>query len=376
MNIAFDTSYLQARRAGIGRYAEGLLRSLLSIDSSNSYILHGWSWSIDAPTIRRFTGPRVRFSLARIPGPLKRLYWSRIRVPAVETFVGPIDIFQSIDPLVPPTARARTVATVHDLALWKYPEFVESKVLSLRGAIERSIEKADALITPSEAIRSEIVSTLGVPGSKIHVVRPLVNPVFGPADESGLDQEVIERHRIREPYVLHVGTREPRKNTSALIRAFGALSKTLPGAVSLVLIGKRGWMYHETDAAFHTSPVKESIHHLDYVIDRDLSAIYRRAAAFVYPSWYEGYGSPLVEAMSSGLPIVTSDVPALKETVADAAIFVQPDREDEIVSALLSVLQQPEMGQQLRARSLSRASELRQDVPGKTLLKLYEELCR
>ncbi len=134
-------------------------------------------------------------------------------------------------------------------------------------------------------------------------------------------------------------------------------------------------MYDDIRAAFRTSPARETIHHLEYVSDRDLSALYRGASAFVYPSWYEGYGSPLVEAMSSGIPIVTSDVPALKETVADAAIVVQPDREDEIVSALLSVLQQPGVGNQLRERSLSRASELRQNVPGKTLLKLYEELC-
>ena len=374
MKIGFDISYLQKRRAGIGRYTEGLLESLLNLGSGHEFILHGWSFSLDRRALREVAGDTVRLDAARIPGPLKRLYWNRVRFPSIETFLGSIDVFQSMDPLVPPALHARTVATVHDLAIWTCPRFVQKKVLRLGDAVRRSLTRADAIITPSESIKTEIMETLSLPSSKIHAIPPAVNPSFSLTDEAGRDRSVLAKFQIREPYILHVGTLEPRKNTASVIRAFAILRELHTSAVQLVLAGKKGWMYDDVLQALRDSPVRADIRQLDYVSDQDLSSLYRRAGVFVFPSYYEGFGSPLVEAMSSGAPVITSDIPALRETVARAARLVHPGRVEEIASALAEVLDNASTRDNLVQLGIQRVLELRAAHSGQRLLALYEGL--
>ena len=374
MRIGFDVSYIQKRCAGLGRYSAELLRALLAADKENEYILHGWSWSLDKDMLGLFAQPNVRMKWDRVPGPVKRFYWNVTRVPDIRVFTGAIDIFQSMDPFLPPSGKNRTVATVHDLAQLKFPDLFGRSVHRWGRFLGASLGRADAILVPSESTARDVAGMLRIPGERIHIVRPPVSPVFRAEASPDADRAVLSRWAVTQPYALFVGTLEPRKNVPALIAAFERHHARCRSDLHLVIIGRKGWLHGDTMTSILTSRLKTRIRHLDFVPDIDLAALYRQARCFVYPSLYEGHGSPVAEAMASETPVITSANSSLKEIGEGVARLVDPGNVDEIADAITDLRNDDA---QCRSRALAgreRVKRFDHRTCADTLLGLYHSV--
>ncbi|MER3523696.1 MAG: hypothetical protein C4326_06400 [Ignavibacteria bacterium] len=372
MRILYDVSYVQNRRAGIGRHALLLLRALLQHDTIHHYILHGWSFSIARESLQALVSSRTSLAVARIPGVVKRWYWNRVRHPAIETFVGNVSLVHSTDPFLPPT-RARTICTVYDLAYRKFPELLEPRVVAWHSAVERSVRSADALIVPSRQTQLDVLEIFGIEERKIHVVRLPASRDFS-AEGIPSDEEVLNRYGLCQPYVLFVGTLEPRKNIPVLVRAFEIARSQTKTDIELVLVGKTGWKVERTRRALAESPARRRIHHLSYVTDADLASLYRRAVCVVYPSLFEGYGFPVLEAMASGAPIITSNNSSMRELAADAGILIDPTNVEQLADAIGALVNDERRRAELRQRGLRVAQRFSDESAARTVLSLYASL--
>jgi len=376
MIVALDVSYMQRGSTGIGRYTSGLLRGLLNRGERPELILHGWSLRLSNAELESLAAPGVRTAVARIPGPIKRFYWTRLRVPPLSTLIGHFDIFHGAEPLLPPLGSARGIVTVHDMAYLRYPEFFERPVLRRDPHVRRALRDARAIIVPSRATMADLVEALGVEEGKITLVRPPVLPACSPAGDLRADDAVLAAHGIRAPFALFVGTLEPRKNLPSLIEGFARLHVRGGRDLDLVIAGQRGWMYEGVLEAIRRSPARARIRMLGFVTDDDLASLYRRALFFVYPSFYEGYGSPVGEAMASGLPVITSDNSALREIASGAALLVDPRDTLQIADAMDALLNDGKTRSALGAAGLARIRELNAGDTATALVQLYERVMR
>ena len=373
MKIVFDVSYIQRKRAGYGRAAEALLRALLAADRSNEYVLHGWSLSLDDETIRSFERPGVRITTSHIPGQIKRLYWNTLRTPSLQTFTGPFDIFHAAEPLLPPVGNAAAIATLYDLAYLRHPEFFMAGVRGWDRFVRRNLESARAVIVPSESTRCDLVELLHVDSNKIVIVPPAPDGRFSPAAlaDSG---SIRTRYGIPDRYILFVGTIEPRKNIPGLVHAYEALRRRRNDVPPLVIIGKTGWLADASIAAINESSARPHIVTPGYVADANLPEIFRRAQLFVYPSFYEGFGLPIREAMASGIPVVTADNSSLSELGRDSALLVDPKSPDAIADAMETILSDEHAALRLRTQGLARAAQYTPAASANAVLKLYKQI--
>jgi glycosyltransferase involved in cell wall biosynthesis len=376
MRIVFDVSHIQKGRAGIGRYTTEILKALLAVDSHNEYLLHGWSYSLDQDFINTLRRDNVTLSTARIPGPIRRFYWNGLKTPALTRLLGPFDLFHSSEHFLPPLETERAVVTVYDLASQKYPDLFESRVIRWNRRLRGCIARADAVIVPSVNTKSDLMEILSVPEENIHVVCPPVSAMFVPEGRGGEDQWPKMIYGLERPFVLFVGTLEPRKNIAALIRAFESLCQQLPDEqeLDLVLAGKKGWLFEDILKTIGRSPQRERIVYLDYVPDAELPALYRQSEFMVYPSLYEGYGFPVVEAMACGTPVITSNTSPMQEVAGGAAILVDPADTEGLAGAMLELVVQPSERDGLTRLGLEQAKRYSAATTAESVLQLYDGL--
>lgn len=374
MKIAFDVSYIQKNRAGIGRHALQLLKSLLSEDPENEYTLHGWSFGIDFQQITDLQTRKTIRSVARIPGNLKRFYWNTLRAPNIETIIGDVDVFHSTDPLTPPTATAKRIATVHDLAYKKFPELFERRVISWDKHVVKSLGSADAIIVPSESTRGDLIEICSIDPSVIHVVRLPIDDLFENEADVNNRVDIREQFNLAKPYMLFVGTLEPRKNIITIVKAFELLHAESDPDIDLVLVGKKGWKYDEILQGIQTSVLKKRIHYLEYVRESDLVSLYRQAVFFVYPSLYEGYGFPILEAMASRLPVITSNNSSMSELSDGIAILVDPLDVNELAEAMHLLVTNEVVRIELQQRGVYATRQISSKNVAKQMLDIYQSI--
>lgn len=276
----------------------------------------GRDWAVDGP-------------VRHVPLPRELLYeaWQRVPWPRVEWTVPAADVVHATTWAVPRTRRP-LVVTVHDLAFLAEPEhFSPHGVRFFRRALDRTLAEATAVIVPSEASRTECIS-VGFAPERLHVV-----PHGGrrPATSAASVRQFADRHGIDGPYVLWVGTREPRKNLATVLKAWPAVADALPGT-TLVLVGPSGW---GPDEALTGSARRDDVRVLGHVSRAELDAAYAGARAFCFPSIREGFGLPVLEAMSSGVPVVTSAGTACAEVAGDAGILVEPLDADQVAHGVV-----------------------------------------
>ena len=370
MRIGIDYTAAARQRAGIGRYTRELVGALLALVGQDAILPHQyvifaatgglsrthWQHEMDRLLAIRHSPFAIRnFPLS--DEWMARL-WHRARLPIpVETITGPLDVFYSPDFVLPPTRRAtRTLLTVHDLSFLRYPDaFVPRLRRYLERVVPRSIGRADLVLADSAATRSDIVSLLGVPPDKVQVLYSGVHPRFRPQPEPGEAERIRARYGLDgQPYVLSVGTVQPRKNYVRLIRAFTRLQTCKLADLQLLIAGSRGWLYQDilAEAEKHDDRVR----FLGFVDDADLPALYRHAALFAFPSLYEGFGFPVLEAMACGVPVVCSNGSSLPEVAGDAALLVDPLDTGALAEALARALEDTGLRQEMIARGLAQAA--------------------
>jgi len=353
MKIAIDIRPAIEEPAGIGKMALCVTRALANTDTGHEFILYS-----NVPADLDIRGSRVRWVVLRFGwGPVGRLLWHFGVVLHARLVVG-VDRFVSFASLVPAAlTKDIVVLVVADLTGVLFPDLHVNKVRWMgRLILRRALRRARHVIAISRNTRSDILRYApgSVGGGKLSVV-PL-------ACESAFYAQIAprERKRIRQlyglgsPFILFVGTIEPRKNVPALIMAFSNIADKFP-KYELVIAGRRGWKWEGTVGFVEQSPVKERIRFLHYVPPADLPALFREATLFVYPSLYEGFGIPPLEAMASGVPVIASNNSSLPEVLGDAGILVDSSDPSELSEAISRVLRDGELRKRLVRRGSRRA---------------------
>lgn len=371
IRVMLDASPVVQGHAGIARYTEELAAALLRLP--------------DPPEVRLFSvdpeGRKPAGALAGLPHLSNRRSNKGWRLEVMgrwlfgQSFdrqVGPVDVFHGTDHLLPPFRTVRTVFTVFDLSHLRHPEtHLPLNRTYLTWMMPRFARGADRVIAISESTAADVVGMLGVPRDRVRVIPLGVGPAFGPRSREEIDR-VRARHGIPERYVLTVSTIEPRKNLRTLVDAF--LDAQLPD-VTLVLAGREGWL---TDSALGPRAREASrtgrIVQTGFVEDRDLPALYSGAMVFAFPSLFEGFGLPVLEAMACGAPVLVSRSSSLPEVVGDAGELLPPTDTSAWTQGLSGLIEHPARREELRARGMARAHGFSWDETARRTLDVYREI--
>lgn len=383
MRIGIDYTAAARQRAGIGRYARELITALIALESQHRYVIFAAVGGLDARTWKaeterlRATGNRppatsIQFRTLPLSDDWLARLWQRLRLPVpVEAITGTLDAFYSPDFVLPPTLpRTRTLLTVHDLSFLRCPDaFVSALRRYLERVVPRSVARADLVLADSEATRADLIALLGVPPEKVQVLYSGVHPRFRPVPESDEVARLRARYGLGDaPYILSVGTLQPRKNYVRLIRAFTQLTNQPTN--QLVIAGGRGWLYEETLIEAEKHPDRVRI--LGFVDEDDLPALYRNAALFAFPSLYEGFGLPVLEAMACGVPVVCSNASSLPEIAGDAALLIDPLDTDGLSAAMARALEDADLRRDMIAAGLAQAARFTWERAARQLLAAFE----
>lgn len=368
MRIGFDATPISPGKSGIGYHVEFLVRALAELEGVEEILL----FSNRRPA---FDGPppaRTRW-IERGIFP-KRAPWMHLILPRLIAREKP-DLVHYVNFNAPVLHPHRFVVTFHDMVLYRHPEFFTwKKRILTRSLMPHVARRAAAIITVTEAMRAEIGAILGIPLEKISVVPPAPGAIFEPVTDPDRRSEVARRHGLDGPYILSVATLEPRKNLAGLLRAFDLLISRTNLPHRLAVAGGKGWMYTPVLETMRSLQHADRVRLLDYVALSDLPALYSGADLMVFPSFYEGFGMPPVEAMRCGTPVVVSDIPALREVTGDASVGVDPRSIESIADGIDRVLADPALAERMRARGAQIAGRYTWARAARLSLEVYRRV--
>jgi glycosyltransferase involved in cell wall biosynthesis len=379
MRIAIDYSAAVNQRAGVGRLVRNQVLALAEVDSVNDYQL------IYARPNRNSLPPQFpragNFSRHQI-GLRERwltILWHRAKVPlAADWLSGPVDVYHSPDFVLPPLRHARGILTVHDLAFLMRPECADANLRAyLEEVVPRSVRRADYIIADSENTRNDLVVLLGVPPDSVSVVPGGVEERFRPVVDETLLRSARSRLGVGDsPFILAIGVLEPRKNLTRLMDAFELLRQRGigPPDLKLVMAGGKGWLYDGILEHHAASPLKHEMLLPGFVPDDLLPAVYSAAHVFAFPSLYEGFGLPILEAMACGTPVVSSRASCLPEVAEGASVLVDPDDVEDLAGALERTVCDPDLRGQLVDKGRQRAAEYTWARAARSLLEVYRNV--
>jgi glycosyltransferase involved in cell wall biosynthesis len=374
VRIGIDYTAAVHQSAGIGRYTYQMVRALAAQSTDAS-----------GPQYRLFVAAGKRLQ-PQLPGPnfswcpaglterwLARL-WYRLRLPLwIESWTGPLDLFHAADFFLPPVRPGtRTIVTIHDLSFVREPDSVMPGMQrQLNQQAPRSVARADHVVAVSAATRQDLIELYQTPPKKISVLYHGVTAEFQPVKDPLRLSAVRQKYGLRDrPFVLSVGTLQPRKNFRRLIEAFAGVDQ----AYALVIAGSTGWGYQEIFDEIKKLGLEQRVHLPGFVADADLPALYSAATLFIYPSLYEGFGLPLLEAMACGTPVIASNRSALPEVVGQAGLLVDPFDIEAITGALSTVLADEALQQRLSEAGRHQAARFTWDKMAAELVKLYQKV--
>ncbi|MGQ9683930.1 MAG: glycosyltransferase family 4 protein [Anaerolineae bacterium] len=373
MRIGIDYTAAVRQRAGIGRLTRGLIGALPALDAENEYRLFVAGRGVQrsgpqAPNVRTVWVPLTDRETAFL--------WQRLSAPLpIEAWLGRLDLFHSPDFVLPVTWARRKVLTVHDLTFLRVPECAHPVLRGyLARVVPRSVARADLVVVDSASTGRDVVELLGYPAERVRVVYPGVEPCFRPITDEAERARVCGRYGLTRPYILGVSTLEPRKNFAGLVAAFARLRERRCLPHMLAIAGGKGWLYEPIFAQVRESGVEEHVLFLGHVADADLPALYSAAECFAYPSFYEGFGIPVVEAMACGTPVVASQASSVPEAAGDAAILIDPHNIESMADALERVLYDQPLRARLRSAGMEQARRFTWADAGRALLAAYRSL--
>jgi glycosyltransferase involved in cell wall biosynthesis len=293
----------------------------------------------------------------------------------VESFLGPVDVFHSVNAATLPQRQGRRVVTVHDLTCLHVPQFHPwTRRTLFRLGVRRAVRLADAIIVPSSATKSDLVARFPATEPKIRVIAEAHGEQFLPLSPAATTR-VIGRYGLPyHDYLLFAGNLEPRKNLLAVIEAYNRLRRRVRSAPCLAIAGGEGWKNRSIHHAAAASPFAGDIRFLGRVTDAELPALMNGALAFVYPSLYEGFGLPPLEAMACGTPVITSNRSSLPEVVGAAALLVDPGNTAELADAMSRIVDEESLRDDLRERGLKQAQGFSWDETARMTVRVYEGL--
>jgi glycosyltransferase involved in cell wall biosynthesis len=373
MRIAVDFTAGVRQPAGVGRYTRSLLRALAFSPASPHDLTLLWAGPPRVPPPQDW--PRTRLRRLPLSERWMTVAWHRARLPLpADLLAGGAGVFYSPDFALPPLARARGVVTIHDLSFLTHPETHYPPLRAyLSRVVPRSVRHADLVLADSQQTRRDLIAYLNAPAHKIEVVLSAADPLFRPVQRREEVEAVLRRHGIDRPYLISVGTIQPRKN---LPLVFDALRLLRQGGRDLLLVhvGRPGWLYEPVFEALRKSGVQDAVRLLEGVDDPALAALYSGAVAFVFPSLYEGFGIPCLEAMACGTPVIASAAGSLAEVVGEAGITVDPHDAPALAAGVSRLLDDPPFRDELIRRGSQRAARFSWEESGERLRVLLERL--
>ena len=373
MNIVLDARTVSRRSSGVGFYVLELVRAFSRIDADHTFhiLVHGDSALEDLPSDPRFRIHRT--SASPESHPLGDL-WEEFVLPRI-AHTAQAHVLHGPAFLIPlRRTRIATVVTIHDLVAFTHPRTIPWKyALYMRQRIRRALQTARRTICVSESAKRDVLRLLAAPAKKIACIHHGVSERFHPESPERID-EVRRRYGIERPYILFVGNLEPRKNLGGLVRAFRIVRQEIQEPIDLVVAGQIAWKSGELLRELGEEDVRDSVRLTGYFPAEDLPALYSGARAFVFPTLWEGFGMPVLEAMACGTPVVASRVPSIEEIAGDAAILVDPQSPHSIGSGIREALQGSRAS--FRRRGIERAAQFSWLTTARRTLEVYDEAWR
>ncbi len=371
MQVAYDARPLIEQGTGIGRYVRCLLEALLGFEEMREFLLCSPREIATGDVLAR--DPRVRELVQK---GWKGNVWLQLVVPFLLQRYKP-DLFHGTLFLPPLFARRPSVVNIYDLTVYSYPGTMEARnKWPLKMLLPQAVSRVDRIITLSEFTKQEIGERWPSAMHKIEVVpgAPYLSfdALSGVSSEAD-SEKVLARYGVRSPYLLYVGTMEPRKNIVRLLKAFELLNEMGERGTQLVLVGHEGWGLREVRRAWESSPVRSSIRYIGYVPDAVLGLFYRHADLFVYLSLYEGFGLPPLEAMAAGTCVVASDRASLPECLGEAGVLVDPFDVEAVAGILFRLLRDAGLRRDYVQKGLQRAKRYSWQKSAAKTLAVYRE---
>ena len=366
MRIVFDGTTLTPFRTGVGYYTEHLLQHLArEVVHTGDEIVVVSNQPIDTqaplpPHVRVHDGHRFPI----------RIGWMQLRAQRALEVLRP-DVAHFTNGMIPIGAPSPTVVTVHDMSLRLYPGCHPLRRLLLnRPLMHLAIRQASSIVTVSNSARRDLLRLHGVAADRVAVVHEAASPVFRPIADRVRLEDMRARYNLPRRFMLYVGTIEPRKNLPRLMAAFAA-ARQRGIDHHLVCVGPYGWSSRDLSGHIDRLGIRDAVHFTGYVPFDHLPSIYNLGEFFAFPSLYEGFGLPVVEAMACGVPVITSSTSSLGEVAGDAAITIDPTDTDAITDAIVRLATDPELRRHRSESGLQRARSFSWEQSAREMLALY-----
>ena len=360
---------ISEQKAGMDHYLHQVLTAMKRLAPEHRYVL------IDHR--RKQTSFKEQFEQVILDLPRFPIRVSRWNLRMVPRVLPQFDLVFSpglYGPLRIPKGVA-SVMVVHDLTKYLFPDFFPfnpvQKVLDL-VVYPAMLRRYDHLITVSKTTRQDLMTLFKVPEEKITVAYHGAEEAFQPGNPQDAEGFLWQSHNIRRPFILSLGTLEPRKNIPTLLKAFAGIMDQIPH--HLVLVGQKGWKWEPIFREMERPNLKERVHWVGYVSDLERISFYNAADFLPYPSWYEGFGMPLLEAMQCGCPVITSRISSMPEVVGEAGLLIDPHRVDDLQGAMLRLAQEPELREKLRLAGFEQAQKFSWETSARITLEVFEKV--
>ncbi|MCK5084589.1 MAG: glycosyltransferase family 4 protein [Candidatus Pacebacteria bacterium] len=345
MIIGIDIRMLaQGTRSGIEEYTINLLSNMISLDNNIEYKLFYNGYKKTELEYDFLKLSNVQLKEFKIPNRILDASFQFLNYPKIDKMLEKVDVFFSPHIFSSSLSKkCRTITTFHDLSFESYPEFYSTGKNYWHFLMNprKQARKADQIIAVSKSTKDDLINIYNIKPEKIKVIYSGIDQESRIKNQESRISKIKKRYNLPDRYILYLGTLEPRKNIIGLIKAFEILNsrfKIPDSKFQLIIAGSKGWLYNDIFKTVENSPVKNDIVFTGFVDNKDKSALYSLADLFVYPSFYEGFGFPPLEAMAAGTPVVTSNFSSLPEAVGDAAIMVNPYNLDELAKGMEMVL--------------------------------------
>ncbi len=374
MHIGIDYTPAALQGAGIGRYTRGLVDAVVPLLGTRDRLTLLYPREV-APIARSIWPDAVSIKRLPLSDRYQTIAWHRLHLPfPVEWFTGPIDIYHAPNFLLPPVKSAKTLLTIHDLAFLVRPQYAHPDLQRfLSRVVPDSVARADHILADSEASKQDAMRLFDLPADRITVIGAGVEPRFRPENHTGL-AETRRRYGLDWPFIFSISTLEPRKNFDGLIRAFAQARRQGSFPHHLVIAGGKGWLYEDIFAEVERQNASDFVHFLGYVDDADLPALYNLADLFAFPSHYEGFGIPILEAMACGTAVLCTDTSSLPEIAGDAAYIIPSGDEPALIQGLMFLLIEEGTRMAHAAKGPAQAAIWTWDAAAKRLLSVYQSL--
>lgn len=376
MRIGIDIRSVLSTKTGIGHYTNCLCENLAKIDKKHTYDLFYFNFRNKKIEIDLNAPGLNKEAIRSIPGRLCLFLWRYLNYPKGSWLIKKKDLVHFPNFTIMPGIKGKVVITVHDLSFIRYPQFTDPVNLKfLKKNFPKSLQRADHIITVSEFSKQEILDIYNVDSSDVTVVSLGVDDRFKKTYASEDIQVVKEKYKTGDQYILSLGTLEPRKNIPTLIAAFDSICQQCPERkLKLVLTGKKGWLYEEIFDLVSDRETKKNIIFTGYILDDELPLIYQGSSLFVCPSFYEGFGLPVAEAMASGVPVIASTAESLVEVGRDAIVTFDPNNIGELTTTICELLDDETKRNILIEKGKQRATDFCWKKTAQKTLDVYKSL--